>query len=112
MTERKRAGVEFWIVCAVTVLVVLPMLYVASFGPACWLVRRQGLSAGVPTAVYRPLVRLACTDHGMAGRTLRWLVRRAEHGEFGLFAMGVHAGHLEWPDGTSSTVSFTGGLLD
>src|SRR5882672_7949859 len=33
MTDRKKPGVAFW---ATVVVVAMPLLYVLSFGPACW----------------------------------------------------------------------------
>lgn len=88
----------------VVVLVGVPLLYVGSFGPACWLVGRNVLSARFTSAVYRPLVRLACIDRGNTGKALRWYARFGEHGEFGLVDLGVRAGLLQWEDGTSSTI--------
>jgi hypothetical protein len=44
--------------CILAMLIGLPVTYVASFGPACWLAGREM----IPTAtieVYRPLARLA-----------------------------------------------------
>jgi hypothetical protein len=37
-------------------LVGLPVLYVASFGPACWLVSRQHLTPRQGWTIFRPLV--------------------------------------------------------
>jgi hypothetical protein len=39
--ERKRAGVWPWIVA---LLIGLPVLYVASFGPACWFACETGVA--------------------------------------------------------------------
>ena len=39
MTDRKKPGVAFWVAVALAVVV----LYVASFGPACWLYARNCL---------------------------------------------------------------------
>ncbi len=55
MTDRKKPGVAFW----VTVVVVELVLYVASFGPACWLSDRHLLPYGAADAIYRPLVSLS-----------------------------------------------------
>ena len=53
MTDRKKPGVAFW----ATVALVAVLLYVASFGPACWL-RDQGRIPKLATALfYRPLIR-------------------------------------------------------
>jgi hypothetical protein len=37
MTDRKKPGGSFW----ATVVLVVPLLYVASFGPACWMTARK-----------------------------------------------------------------------
>ncbi len=51
MTDRKKPGLAFW----ATVVVVVPILYVASFGPACWIISRlDAETAWIPT-VYRPI---------------------------------------------------------
>jgi len=38
MTSRKNPGVAFW---ATAIVVCLPLLYVLSFGPACWWVAKD-----------------------------------------------------------------------
>jgi hypothetical protein len=53
MTDRKKPGVAFW---ATVVVVCLPLLYVLSFGPACWLVDRGWLSARRASQVFRPII--------------------------------------------------------
>ena len=50
--ERKKSGWP-WIV---GLLIVLPVLYVASFGPACWLGQRDVVSVVFVNAVYGPIV--------------------------------------------------------
>ena len=50
---RKRPGVAFW---ASVALVALPILYVTSFGPACWLSARSPSDGRSVKAVYWPLV--------------------------------------------------------
>jgi len=46
-------------------LVGLPVLYVASFGPACWMLSNDLVSYDHVNRVYRPLVQLAV--HGPEG---------------------------------------------
>jgi len=69
---RKKPGVALW---ATVVLVVL-VLYVASFGPACWLTsQRWGWSQLQPhraMIVYFPLGALASRPDTAVGRGLRW----------------------------------------
>jgi hypothetical protein len=59
--ERKRAGVWPWVVVLVVGLLVL---YVASFGPVCWLADREIISS---VEAWRPLAWLAarCPDQVM-----------------------------------------------
>jgi hypothetical protein len=108
MDERK-PPVWPWIAA---LLVGLPTLYGATFGPACWLVGRQVLPARHTSAAYRPLVRLACTDCGLSAKFLRWFARTGVYGEFGLINMGVWAGVMQLDDGTSSTIRLTGPLSE
>ena len=51
MSNGKQPGVAFW----ATVMVLLPVLYVASIGPACWISSRANVGVGAVTAIYRPL---------------------------------------------------------
>ena len=53
MTSRNNPGVAFW---ATVLVVVVLMAYPLSFGPACWLVRRELLSPVVAAHFYRPLI--------------------------------------------------------
>ena len=52
--DRNKPGVAFW---ATVVVVVVPILYVVSFGPACWLGDRKVIPESIPRFVYRPLAR-------------------------------------------------------
>ena len=51
--ERKNARVWPWILA---LLIGLPVLYVASFGPACWMTMRLNLPSEVINVGYRPIV--------------------------------------------------------
>lgn len=54
--ERKRASASFW---ATVILLLLPPLYAASFGPFCWIASRVNADGGSAIAVaYQPLMRL------------------------------------------------------
>jgi hypothetical protein len=58
--ERKKAGVWPWITA---LLIGLPVLYVASFGPACWLAGwNLGLNFKCVEVLYRPILRLSTVD--------------------------------------------------
>jgi hypothetical protein len=51
--DRKRPGVAFW---ATVLVVVALLLYVASFGPACWITSRLGIARARGMSIaYRPL---------------------------------------------------------
>jgi hypothetical protein len=54
---------ERWAKWALILAVGLPVAYVASFGPACWLSSRAEVGATVVTWLYWPLGRL-CADFG------------------------------------------------
>jgi hypothetical protein len=47
---------ERWAKWSLAVVVGLPVLYVASFGPACWISSRSNMAASLVPTVYRPLV--------------------------------------------------------
>jgi hypothetical protein len=53
MSDNCRKSVWPWIVA---LLIGLPVLYVASFGPACWLCDRDHIPDGMVNYAYRPLV--------------------------------------------------------
>jgi hypothetical protein len=57
MTTRKHPSVAFW---ATVVAVCLPLIYVLSFGPACWISSRLDRGAMGVNCVYQPLMRLCC----------------------------------------------------
>jgi hypothetical protein len=66
----ERKAVWPWIVA---LLIGLPVLYVASFGPACWLVERGVLPLRTTAMVFRPL--LVATVRGrppIVPTALRW----------------------------------------
>lgn len=52
MTSGKKPGLAFW---ATMVVVGLPVLYVLSMGPACWISSRKWFGATAVSAVYHPL---------------------------------------------------------
>ncbi len=47
---------ERWAMRTLTAVVVLPLLYFASFGPACWLTSRTKSGASALPIIYRPLM--------------------------------------------------------
>ena len=66
MTNRKKPGVAFW---ATVVVVVVPLLYVMSFGPACWIESYK--ESTYITYCHRPVMRIANGD-GIVARSLVW----------------------------------------
>lgn len=52
--QRQRSSIGFW----ATLVLLLPVLYVASFGPACWFASRFDEGPSFITRAYQPLVRL------------------------------------------------------
>jgi hypothetical protein len=55
MSDKRKKSVWPWIVA---LLVGLSALYVASFGPACWISSRTDSGAKIVDRVYQPLMRL------------------------------------------------------
>lgn len=54
--QRKKSNAAF---SGAVVLVLVPVLYVASFGPACWAVDRDWLPVERTAMLYRPLLLLS-----------------------------------------------------
>jgi hypothetical protein len=52
MTDRKNPGVAFW----ATVVMVVGLLYVASFGPLCWTNQRTKVGGRAIYVVYYPML--------------------------------------------------------
>jgi hypothetical protein len=70
MTEERKQHLWPWIVA---VLIALPVLYVASFGPVCWLANRGVVNHLRVADAYAPLVDYSgysLTDSG--ARALEW----------------------------------------
>jgi hypothetical protein len=59
---KKKVGVAYW----ATVVVVVGLLYIASFGPACWLTSRTGNGKNALPIMYRPVMRLMSIDDSPA----------------------------------------------
>lgn len=55
MSNRPKRGWPFWFAVAV---IALPMLYVGSFVPACWISSRVQPSGRAVSAIYSPVIRL------------------------------------------------------
>jgi hypothetical protein len=62
---------ERWAKWTLAMVVGLPVLYVASFGPACWFTSRTHIGiVNLPT-VYRPILS-AMSESRNAARVVRW----------------------------------------
>src|SRR5262249_14434636 len=59
MTDERKTRVWSWIVA---LLIALPVMYVASFGPACWLCENRTLNQQSAWIAFRPLTWLCA--HG------------------------------------------------
>ncbi len=68
MTDR-RPSAGFW---AALFLLGLPLLYILTFGPACWLVTRERIPMRATAKVYRPLVRTATSRFRPVAVPLCW----------------------------------------
>jgi uncharacterized membrane protein YhaH (DUF805 family) len=93
MTDRKKPGVAFW----ATVVLVALVAYVASFGPAVWLVARRHLDKKTAERAYWPIL---CAFPYFP--RIRW------YGEFGM-PKGEHLMlEVTPPDGIGYSTPFDG----
>src|SRR6476661_2468058 len=67
--ERKKSGV--WSL-VVTLVIGLPFLYVASFGPACWMAARFQIGQGAVSAAYKPMGWATLHSPQFLGDALNW----------------------------------------
>jgi hypothetical protein len=99
MSEERQKAVWPWIAIAV----LLAVLYVASFGPACWIDERMEIGTGWVSMTYRPIIRRASRSPFMGGM----MVRVALQGEFGV--PGTEYGSTEYPVGRRRGRNCNGG---
>jgi hypothetical protein len=52
VTDRKKPSAAFW---TTVVVILLPLLYVLSFGPACWITSRTERGGALMPVIYRPI---------------------------------------------------------
>jgi hypothetical protein len=65
-----------WPKIVATVVVALPVLYVASFGPACWFSSRSRRATREVSFIYRPMTfALSNNFSGPLDSTLRWYAK-------------------------------------
>ena len=87
MTDRKKPGVAFW---ATVVVVAMPLLYVLSFGPACWAAHRGLAEPRHVSLAYEPLLALTDEDDPeWISKTLFWWATTCG-GERGYHVVGMH----------------------
>jgi hypothetical protein len=95
--ERKNTGVWPWIAA---LLIGLPVLYVASFGPACWTTSRMNRGAGLIPLFYRPVVAAyeSVEDDSALARVFLWYstIGAADHWNWFAVASGSTAWELVW----------------
>src|SRR5262245_59665927 len=92
MDEQKRAGWAFWCVVAVTI----PLLFVLSVGPACWVSSRFG-GAKLVTIAYRPVTFVAevTASDGLMD-AIQWYSQLGSS-DFHLWSFSPdQPGHAEW----------------
>ena len=65
--QRRRPGVAFW----ATVVVVVGLVYVLSFGPACWISERTVIGSRAISTAYQPMLRLWMRTEQF-GRAIAW----------------------------------------
>ena len=57
---------ERWAKWTLAAVVGVPVLYVAIFGPACWISSRIGIGSRAVSVVYQPMLRLCMRDTQLA----------------------------------------------
>ncbi len=77
MSDDRKKSLWPWIVA---LLVALPLIYVVSFGPACWASLRMKTGGGLVGAIYHPVFWLAMEKDVARGPTLWYLSAGAPPG--------------------------------
>src|SRR5579872_3256603 len=63
---------ENWAKRATIVLAFSPVLYVLSFGPACWIASHTRAARGIVSAVYHPVIRCWANGPRPISNALEW----------------------------------------
>ena len=82
----------------VALLIVLPVLYVASFGPACWLVGRGYFSGDAAGPAYWPILFVYGSTDGRLSPAISWYARLGLR-KTGFISLPFHrpsGGYLHW----------------
>ena len=71
MTDRKKPN---WPLRTIGLVLMLPVLYVASFGPACWISSRLGSTtgAGIVSRVFDPAIRVGSRHSETVLKLVGW----------------------------------------
>ncbi len=69
---------ERWAKWTLAAVVGLPVLYVASFGPACWFTSRAHIWYFNLPSVYSPIL-FTLSDKGIVGNVVRWYAEVGAH---------------------------------
>ena len=86
-------GFGFWAL-AVSAIV---LLYPASFGPACWISQRAEIDAAVVSAVYQPVLQVACRGpNGVGTRVMSYANWGLEPGYFSFLSQDDNTGYCRW----------------
>jgi len=72
MSDERNRPVWPWVV---VLTISMTVLYVASFGPACWMVSRRVIPLRITAWVYGPLARLVYCKLPFVARPLGWYAR-------------------------------------
>src|SRR5262245_22794720 len=96
----KRRGLLLWLSARTwrfwVAIVILPPLYLASFGPACWFTSRMEIGAPIVNVVYQPIMRAAfagyvhIAEYGFRYSDPDWTFVQATD------ATGTAAGPVTW----------------
>jgi hypothetical protein len=103
-SERKRRG-PITLLCesrrfrwAVVALIAPPVLYVASFGPACWLTDYSGMGKEIVPMIYKPAIWCSVNGPGPVSAVVNWWAHLCCKNEWN-WAVGTdgkyHWTHLE-----------------
>ncbi|MGE5194175.1 MAG: hypothetical protein ACM3U2_16890 [Deltaproteobacteria bacterium] len=92
MNDDRRNPVWPWIAA---LLIGLPVLYVESFGPACWLADRDALSFRTVVRGYPWLYQLATYNKQPWGRGLRWYANAAKSPDTHEVTWDLYAANLK-----------------
>lgn len=84
---------ERWAKWTLAAVLNLPVLYVASFGPACWVSSRSGTGGSVVSSAYQPILRLAFHSPGVIGTGILRYAQIFSNGDWTVAYVG---GRYQW----------------